>query len=470
MVKLQLESEGTVINLNGIDENGKGVQVTSGVTGLGFPEPAIQWLEGAGDGAVFRAKRAQSRTIDLPLHFLADDRTELKELVRSFVTVADRECVLRFTDEENNTSWIANVVRSGGGDFIYGEDTRGTREFNTVVTFTAGDPFWRRDSSELIELTDSEFGDLTIDSLGDSPTPPKITVHGPGQNIILTGPRGDVTGWSGILVEEQSVTFDFERSTLLDDEGTERYFELSPGPQFWSLEGGESTINIEVDNYSDEFLERYGIPRRNFVKNPSFETNLNFWDLGDYDGDLYPEGYLVRVGGQSHQDGYSARTEPFTRESPERRMFLRTTIEGLTPGEPYRAFAWTRSNRLEGSGHLPEGFIRVHDLETEREHIVASAPKLVWRDWVQHQIEFIAQFETYRLAIAVGTRTPHKPGTRFWADRIYFGPPGYYRDGEYAGWAWEGDPHNSESYEIATLDTTQTRAEIEWTPRKQVML
>lgn len=141
MVALALESADDTLDLDYVLKYGRGIQVLSGVTGFGLPPVQVRWLEGAGDGAVYRGRRVLPRDIDLPLLVLGRDRSDLTELWSRLARALDGKCKLRLI-EDDGTSWYCEVYRVGGGQYAYGVDTDGETEIRTVITVRAGNPFW----------------------------------------------------------------------------------------------------------------------------------------------------------------------------------------------------------------------------------------------------------------------------------------------------------------------------------------
>ncbi|WP_263729955.1 phage tail family protein [Cellulomonas sp. SG140] len=138
---MALESDNDSLDLDYVLKYGRGVQVLSGVTGLGLPPVEVRWLEGAGDGATFRGRRVLPRDIDLPLLILGRDRKDLRSLWSRLALMLDGKCKLRMI-EDDGSSWWCNVYRVGGGTYTYGADTDGEREIRTVITLRAPNPFW----------------------------------------------------------------------------------------------------------------------------------------------------------------------------------------------------------------------------------------------------------------------------------------------------------------------------------------
>lgn len=157
MVRLELESASDVLRLDGVEHEGRGVQVRSGATGLGLPKKHVQWLEGAGDGAVARGVRVRPRDIDLPIDIVGSDREDLKYWLSRLARVLGHESDnyspvmgrvwLHFYDVDS-TKWSTAVEHVGGGDYVYGRDTVGLTDLRTVITLRAGDPFFIRDYAD----------------------------------------------------------------------------------------------------------------------------------------------------------------------------------------------------------------------------------------------------------------------------------------------------------------------------------
>ncbi|UZJ23718.1 phage tail family protein [Rhodococcus antarcticus] len=263
-MRLQLESATDVLSLDGINKDGYGVQALPGATGLGLPPVQGQWLEGAGDGAVYRGKRNLSRTIDLPFAIQARDRLDLQAWLRRLSLMLAQPCTLRLV-EDDNSSWFTEVVRVGGGDYSYGDDTIGEDEFYSVITFQAGDPFWTSSETSrktvggdggtrgllprlsALQVSASQaIGDVTFENPGDAPAYPLWAVHGPGNSFEAISPSGDRLAWMGTVAVGESVFFDTRRGTVYDQLGVNRYSGLMPAPRFWSVPPGTTTASVAL--------------------------------------------------------------------------------------------------------------------------------------------------------------------------------------------------------------------------------
>lgn len=262
---LMLRSATDTIDLNEVLTRGKGVQATAGAFGLGLPPVSVQWLEGAGDGGVYRGKRVLSRDIDLPLWFQADSRRDLQGLLTRFARVMAGEMTLSLTDDDGST-WAATVHRVGGGDYTYGTDTVGERTFRTVVTLRAGDPYWVSTKPikqvvktvegvgllpELTKLQLSSgqtFGTILLDNPGDAPAYPIWTITGPGTNFKAVSPSGEVFEWVGSLNAGESLTIDAARGTVVDEAGVSRYADFAAAPRLWRIPPGTNEATVSIDS------------------------------------------------------------------------------------------------------------------------------------------------------------------------------------------------------------------------------
>ncbi|WJN62563.1 Dit-like tail protein [Streptomyces phage phiScoe1] len=266
MPKLLLVSGADTIDLNEIDDKGVGFQAKSGVTGLGLPPVSVQWLEGAGDGAVFRRTRVQSRDIDVPIDILATDRSDLQAKLSRLALVLAGGCSLVLVDDDGS-QWSTEVHRVGGGEYTYGEDTVGDTEFQTVITFRAGDPYFTslqqdvRTVSGAVATTpfltnmvtmtvapSQAIGSIDLFNSGDAPAYPVWEVRGPGDHFVATSPTGETLKWNGTLTASQKLIIDTRKGTVQDGTGANRYDLLDTAPRFWTVQPGVSTATASLLN------------------------------------------------------------------------------------------------------------------------------------------------------------------------------------------------------------------------------
>jgi hypothetical protein len=264
--KLLLVSGADTIDLNEIDDKGVGFQAKSGVTGLGLPPVSVQWLEGAGDGAVFRGTRVQTRDIDLPIEILALDRADLQAKLSRLALVLAGGCTL-VLDEGNGVTWSTEVHRVGGGEYTYGDDTVGGREFQTVITLRAGDPYFTSSVQQVRTISGAAgasaflanmvtmaiapsqaIGAIDLSNSGDAAAYPVWEVRGPGDHFTATSPTGETLKWNGTLTVGQKLIVDTRKGTVKDETGANRYDLLDTAPRFWTVQPGDSTAVASLLN------------------------------------------------------------------------------------------------------------------------------------------------------------------------------------------------------------------------------
>ncbi|MFG2923879.1 phage tail family protein [Streptomyces sp. NPDC048305] len=267
MPKLLLSSETDTLDLNEIMDKGLGYQAKTGVTGFGLPPVSVQWLEGAGDGATFRRRRVLTRDIDIPLEILARDRQHLQELTDRLALAVSERCTLTVLDDDG-TRWTTDVYRTGGGEYAYGSDTTGEREFQTVITFRSPDPYWTSSEaqiryiggetagaflSNLVKVTVSAsqaIGEIQLDNRGNADAYPIWEITGPGTKFLAVSPSGERLAWTGTLAANQRLIIDTRKGTVVDQAGDNRYAELEEAPRFWTVKPGLSTATAQLEDIS----------------------------------------------------------------------------------------------------------------------------------------------------------------------------------------------------------------------------
>lgn len=268
MPKLLLSSGTDTLDLNEIDEKGLGYQAKTGVTGFGLPPVSVQWLEGAGDGATFRRRRVLTRDIDIPLEILARNRRHLQELTDRLALALASRCTLTLLDDDG-TRWTTEVYRTGGGEYAYGADTNGEREFQTVLTFRSPDPYWTSSEAQhryvggdtgtasflssmaSVPVSASQaIGEIQLDNSGNADAYPTWEITGPGRNFLAISPAGERLSWTGRLLAGERLIIDTRKGTVVDQAGRNRYDELAAAPRLWTIKPGLSTATAQLEDIS----------------------------------------------------------------------------------------------------------------------------------------------------------------------------------------------------------------------------
>lgn len=270
MPKLVLRSAKDSIDLDSQLLLGQGTQALSGVTGLGLPPVSVQWSDGAGDGSKYRGRRVLGRDIDIPFNILAEGRSGLKAYLRQLALMLAEPCQLVFV-EDDGTEWFTEVVRTGGGSYVYGKDTKGERELDSVLTLRSGDPYWSSSAvtthtiggpsgaqagaflANLLTLQVSGsqlFGQMTLENTGDVEAQPFWVVTGPGRDFVAALPDGQRFTWLGTITAGQQLIVD-TRSGAVTVNGVNRYGDLAPAPKLWKIPPGTTVAEAALLDTAD---------------------------------------------------------------------------------------------------------------------------------------------------------------------------------------------------------------------------
>lgn len=272
MPHLRIETADDALDLNGVSLTRYGVEALEGVTGLGLPPVAVNWIEGAGDGAQYRGERIQPRDVDIPLHVRARDRAELQTIVDRLNMMLTQQVNLWWV-EDDGQEWGLVTHRMGGGVYVYGKDTVGETELNTVVTLRAGDdPLWTaryptrrvitsssagrgllKGTTSLSALRisgNSAAGPILFENPGTAKSKPVWTIEGPiapdatHYAFQAVSAKGEQFIWNGTLNAGDTLTIDTRTARVYDQTGANRYSDLLTAPRFWAIPPRSSQATV----------------------------------------------------------------------------------------------------------------------------------------------------------------------------------------------------------------------------------
>jgi hypothetical protein len=279
MPHLRFDTANDSLDLNQVSLTSYGVEALSGVTGLGLPPVAVNWIEGAGDGATWRGERIQPRDVDIPLYIRARNPQHLDQLLARLAKILTAEITLWWV-EDTGEQWGLTCHRMGGGVYAYGKDTVGNKELQTVVTLRAGKPLWQssRPAQRIIRADNTgrgllktagaltglrlsgstAKGDILLENPGDATAYPVWTVLGPisgdasNRALVAVSQTGERFTWDGTLKAGETLTIETERARVYDYKGVNRYAELLPAPRLWAIPSGQSMATITAFGTSAE--------------------------------------------------------------------------------------------------------------------------------------------------------------------------------------------------------------------------
>lgn len=304
---LTLEAGGDVLSIES-DE----FAAVNGGSGFMFSDVEVRWTEGAGDGSTYQSTRYGRRVLPLPVLVRGRDADDLQRNLSRLARVLNRRnapATLRMG--VGPESWWVKVVRTGGGDPVWGEGTNGSSYALLDLVLEAGDPFWTRERAEqfpirpprgrglLKQPTDEtgaattpaggglfgegEFGagafgagsgatyrptasltylrqssgqamgTVTLENGGDTEAEVLTILQGPATGLDLIGPSGDSVIWRANIDQGEVRVFDHAARTVRDGNGADRYDELAtvPVPVFWDVPPDTSTATVVMYGADD---------------------------------------------------------------------------------------------------------------------------------------------------------------------------------------------------------------------------
>ncbi|WP_028472126.1 phage tail domain-containing protein [Nocardioides alkalitolerans] len=266
-VYVTVENATEALSLHEISEEGQGVEAIAGALGFGLPSVSLQFFEGAGDGGRLRSRRVEMRDIELPLHVYAPSRPELRDKVNQIARVFAGEMTLKVHDTDTESYVWTKVIRAGGGEFSYGEDTVGLYEWSSTVILRAGDPYWYH-ATETVEQA-GDPGLFIVNNEGSADTYQTWEFRGPANRIYVEDDEGHSFEWEGELAVEDTLYVDSSTGAVYDQTGSSRYDGMGTAPELGTLPPGQHLFEVEVDE-----VEPW--EKRNYMLNPNLTDALDW--------------------------------------------------------------------------------------------------------------------------------------------------------------------------------------------------
>lgn len=216
------------------------------------------------DGARFRAIRATSRVISIPMWIEGPDRpsyrSRVRDLIRAVAPDEGRFGWLEFTEMDGSRRRIRCIYQNG----LQGvEDVSngGRVWWRFVLEFTALDPWWYGDTvtQEIayvgpvpffptLRLSTSQvLGSITLFNEGEISVYPRIVIDGPGTNIQVTYPNGDVLAFTGAVpVDSQLVIVSAPGQQSITLDGASWWDHLTEQAALSPVPPGESVMTVQM--------------------------------------------------------------------------------------------------------------------------------------------------------------------------------------------------------------------------------
>lgn len=236
-----------------------------GGSGWGMAPVVNSWFEGAGDGDQHRGTRRTRRQLVIPVGAFGGTPRQVESAIRKLVRII-REPFRVYVDfEGGQTFWIDAVYESG----VEGLYTAAPAQWNNMqVTLSCPDPYWTSDAAQsfiiapvpadapflpkfagLNVASSAAFGEVPVVNVGDVPSRPTLTVHGPGSNLTFKV-NGEGFVLQKVLEATDVVTVEYRDGGWVIEDQTGAnlygYLQTEPVPLFPELPRGNSLVEATM--------------------------------------------------------------------------------------------------------------------------------------------------------------------------------------------------------------------------------
>jgi phage-related protein len=232
------------------------------------------------DGAFWRGVRATVRELFIPIVILGDTRADLLATRRSLIAAISPkrgECTI-ISRQPDNTHRSIDARYVSGMEGEEGKGPWGVQLMTYGLTFVADDPYmygptiplkWGSGDVSRTELpipgSDGFYevvsasrilGDSVVDNLGDVDAYPTWEFSGPFTEIELTnttsGKSLTLTHTAATTADTITITTRPGDTSVIDQDGVNRWAALSGGYSLWPLLPGRNEISIQVTGSTED--------------------------------------------------------------------------------------------------------------------------------------------------------------------------------------------------------------------------
>jgi hypothetical protein len=235
----------------------------SGIIGFSIPPAEVRIDPSASDGGVFRHARRATRTVDIPVTVVGDDRESVESALRRLSRLLRAGAVTVVATYDNGESWELTGHYSGGA-----EGSRGDAETDLfaswVLSLSCADPYWISSTPEQIVLSGGGFsgrslipdlaelrisssdviGSVSIENTGDVEALPVVTFTGAMSSLQISSSDGRGWDFTETLLSTQTITVDSYYGTVVDALGDNHYGSLGASPKMLRFPSGISDVSI----------------------------------------------------------------------------------------------------------------------------------------------------------------------------------------------------------------------------------
>jgi hypothetical protein len=261
--------------------------LTTGLSGMGIPATSVRIDDSASDGGVWRFSKRGIREMDLPVVVFGNDRVAVESNLRRLSNLLQDKSAGTVLRASYSTGEVWELTQ---GHYVAGAETTKGEDANVawsrwVLSMQFANPFWIRQQAEsfsvgvpgtgrslipdLAELrvTGSQaIGEIDIENLGDVEAYPVWIFQGPADSVSVTSQSGLSFEYAASIPTGSTITVNTAAGTVVDEDGVNRYANLSVAPKLFTLPSGNTSVTVEaVGADANTLISLYYQPRKEVV-------------------------------------------------------------------------------------------------------------------------------------------------------------------------------------------------------------